>query len=99
MLERFAIAFASDPTHDNIKTALRLVAIKHPDLDKAAKTAAISKSPQKIERAFETAVGILRERLPDCDVVPLGATDLARRGGVFNCVVATYRTGSLASAG
>jgi hypothetical protein len=59
MLERFSIAFASEPTHDNIKAALRLVAIKHPDLDKAAKSAAISKNAQKIERAFETAVGIL----------------------------------------
>ena len=59
MLERFAVAFADDPGFDSIKTALRLVAIKHPDLEKAAKNAAISRDAQKIERAFETAIGIL----------------------------------------
>ena len=50
---------ASDPTFENTRTALRLVAIKHPDLEKAARSAAISRNAKKIERAFETAVGIL----------------------------------------
>jgi hypothetical protein len=59
MLERFAVAFADDPTYESIKTALRIVAIKHPDLEKAAKAAAISRDAQKVERAFETSVGIL----------------------------------------
>ena len=49
--------------------------------------------------ADRTAVSILRDRLPNCSVVPLYATDLACRGGVLNCVVATYRTGCPASAG
>jgi hypothetical protein len=43
MLERFAVAFASDPTFENARTALRLVAIKDPDLEKAARSAAISR--------------------------------------------------------
>jgi agmatine deiminase len=42
--------------------------------------------------ADRTAVGILRGRLPNCTVVSLDATDLARRGGVLNCLVGTYRT-------
>jgi agmatine deiminase len=49
--------------------------------------------------ADRTAVSILRDRLPNCSVVPLDATALARRGGVLNCVVATYRTGCPASVG
>ena len=59
MLERFAVAFTDDATYESVKTALRLVAIKHPDLEKSARSAAISRDAQKIERAFETAIGML----------------------------------------
>lgn len=49
--------------------------------------------------ADQIAFSILRDRLPNCQVVSLAATDLARRGGVLNCVVGTYRTCCPASAG
>ena len=93
MLERFAIAFASDPSFESIQTALRLVAIKHPDLDKAAKTAAISRNPQKIERAFETAVGILIAEAQAGTIKMSGATLIALRAVRFDHMHATYTIG------
>jgi agmatine deiminase len=38
------------------------------------------------------AAAVMRDRLPSVRVVSLDCTDLARRGGVLNCVAATYRT-------
>lgn len=41
------------------------------------------------------AAAVVRDRLPSACVVSLDCTDLARRGGVLNCVAATYRLGSV----
>jgi hypothetical protein len=59
MLERFAIAFTDEAIFNSLETALRYTANKHRDLEKAAKAAAASGNPQKIERVFETAIGII----------------------------------------
>ena len=59
MLERFAVAFTDEVVFISLQTALRNMANKHRDLEKAAKQAAASGSPQKIERVFETAIGII----------------------------------------
>jgi len=59
MLERFAIAFTDEAVSSILETALRHIANRHRDLEKAAKQAAASGNPQKIERVFETAIGII----------------------------------------
>ena len=59
MLERFAVAFTDEDISRSLQTALRYTANKHRDLEKAAKQAAASGNPQKIERVFETAIGII----------------------------------------
>lgn len=59
MLERFASAFTDENVFLSLQTALRYTANKHRDLEKQAKQAAASGNPQKIERVFETAVGLI----------------------------------------
>jgi agmatine deiminase len=49
-------------------------------------------APTYEDSGDQIALTILRDRLPNCTVVPLDATDLALRGGVLNCLVGTYRT-------
>ena len=59
MLERFASAFTDEDVFLSLQTALRYTANKHRDLEKAAKQAAASGNAQKIERVFETAIGLI----------------------------------------
>jgi hypothetical protein len=59
MLERFASAFTDEDVFLSLQTALRYTANKHRDLEKQAKQAAASGDAQKIERVFETAIGII----------------------------------------
>ena len=59
MLERFASAFTDENVFLSLQTALRYTANKHRDLEKQAKQAAASGNPQKIERVFETAIGLI----------------------------------------
>jgi hypothetical protein len=59
MLERFAIAFTDEAVYTSLETALRHIGNRHRDLEKAAKQAAASGNAQKIERVFETAIGII----------------------------------------
>lgn len=40
------------------------------------------------------ATAVIQNRLPSARIVSLDCTDLARRGGVLNCVAATYRLAS-----
>ena len=49
--------------------------------------------------ADRTAVSILRDRLPNCSVVPLDATDLARRGGVLELMRGRDLSHGLSSVG
>jgi hypothetical protein len=84
---------ASDPTFENARTALRLVAIKHPDLEKAARSAAISRNAQKIERAFETAVGILIAGAQAGTIKMNGDTLNAFRAVRFDHMHGTYSIG------
>jgi hypothetical protein len=93
MLERFAAAFATDPTFESIETALRLVAIKHPDLDKAARSAAISGDAQKIERAFETAIGMLIAQAQAGTIKMNGDTLTVLRTVRFDHMHGTYSLG------
>ena len=93
MLERFAVAFADDPTYESIKTALRLVAIKHPDLEKSARSAAISRDAQKIERAFETAIGMLIAQAQAGTIKMNGGTLKTLRTVRFDHMHGTYSFG------
>lgn len=45
------------------------------------------------------ASAVMRRLLPGCRVESLECSDLARRGGVLNCITGTYRTGCPASMG
>jgi hypothetical protein len=84
LLEHFATAFAAHAAFDGVKAALRLVANRHPELEKAAEEAAASKDALKIEQAFESAVGVIIAEAKAGTISVDGATLTALRGIKFD---------------